>query len=73
MAGWRADLAAAGLGALSAAALPPVHAMPVLLVCVPGLLALIDGAQGWAGRCAAASCSGCATTSSGSTGSPRRS
>ncbi len=23
--------------------------MPVLLVCVPGLLALIDGAQGWAG------------------------
>ncbi len=47
--GWRADLAAAGFGALSAAALPPVHAIPVLLVCVPGLLALIGGAQGWAG------------------------
>jgi apolipoprotein N-acyltransferase len=47
--GWRADLAAAGLGALSAAALPPVYAIPVLLICVPGLLALIDGAQGWAG------------------------
>ncbi len=49
MAGWRADLAAAGLGALSAAALPPVHVVPVLLVCVPGLLALIDGAKGWPG------------------------
>jgi apolipoprotein N-acyltransferase len=47
--GWRADLAAAGLGALSAAALPPVYAIPVLLLCVPGLLALIEGAQGWAG------------------------
>ncbi len=73
MAGWRADLASAGLGALSAAALPPVYAVPVLLVSVPGLLALIDGAQGWAGRCGAASSSACATTSSGSTGSPRRS
>src|ERR1700722_3278707 len=44
--GFRADLAALGLGALSAAALPPVHAIPVLLVAVPGLLALIDGARG---------------------------
>ncbi len=53
MAGWRADLAAAGLGALSAAALPPVYAIPVLLVSVPGLMALIDGAKGWGGalRC----------------------
>ena len=47
--GWRADLAAAGLGALSAAALPPVYAIPVLLISVPGLLALIGGARGWAG------------------------
>jgi apolipoprotein N-acyltransferase len=47
--GWRADLAAAGFGALSAAALPPVHLIPVLLICVPGLLALLDSAQGWAG------------------------
>ena len=47
--GWRADAAAALLGALSAAALPPVHAIPVLLLCVPGLLALIDGAPGWLG------------------------
>ncbi len=44
--GWRADLAAAGLGALSAAALPPVHAIPVLLLAVPGLLCLIGGSRG---------------------------
>ena len=43
--GFRADLAALVFGALSAAALPPVHAIPVLLVSVPGLLALIDGAR----------------------------
>jgi apolipoprotein N-acyltransferase len=43
--GLRADLAALGLGALSAAALPPIHAIPLLLVAVPGLLALLDGAQ----------------------------
>ena len=49
LSGWRADLAAACLGALSAAALPPVHAIPVLLICVPGLLALVGGAKGWAG------------------------
>jgi apolipoprotein N-acyltransferase len=47
--GLRADLAALALGALSAAALPPVHAIPVLLISVPGLLALLDGARGpWA-------------------------
>lgn len=44
--GLRADMAALGFGALSAAALPPVHAIPVLLVSVPGLLALLDGARG---------------------------
>ena len=49
LSGWRADLAAAGFGALSAAALPPVHAIPVLLICVPGLLILVDAAKGWAG------------------------
>jgi apolipoprotein N-acyltransferase len=43
--GWRADLAGFGLGALSAAALPPIHLIPVLLLCTPGLLALIDGAR----------------------------
>jgi len=44
--GWRADLAAFGFGALSAAALPPVHLVPVLLVSVPALLALLNGARG---------------------------
>ncbi len=44
--GWRTDLAAAGLGALSAAALPPLHAIPVLLLAVPGLLSLIDASSG---------------------------
>ena len=66
-------LAAAGLGALAAAALPPVHAIPVLLVAVPGLLALLDGAPGArrGGLARLRSALGC--TSSGSTGSPRRS
>jgi apolipoprotein N-acyltransferase len=41
--GWRADLAAFGFGVLAAAALPPVFAIPVLLVSVPALLTLIDG------------------------------
>jgi apolipoprotein N-acyltransferase len=44
--GWRADLTALLLGALSAAALPPVHAIPILLLAIPGLLALIDAAPG---------------------------
>jgi len=49
LAGWRADLAAACLGALSAAALPPLHMIPALLLAVPGLLLLIDGSPGaWA-------------------------
>jgi apolipoprotein N-acyltransferase len=45
--GWRADLSALGLGALAAAALPPVCAVPALLLATPGLLALIDGAAGF--------------------------
>ncbi len=40
---WRARAVAAGLGLLAAAALPPVYALPVLLVAVPGLIWLIDG------------------------------
>jgi apolipoprotein N-acyltransferase len=44
MRGLRADLAALGLGALAAAALPPFHVIPVLLVAVPGLLVLVDAA-----------------------------
>ncbi len=46
LAGWRADLAATGLGCLAAAALPPLHVIPVLLLAVPGLLMLIDGSRG---------------------------
>ena len=42
--GARADLAAGALGAVSALALPPLHLLPLLLVAVPGLLALVDGA-----------------------------
>ena len=45
--GWRADLAALGIGAISAAALPPVHAIPVLLLAIPALLALISAAPNW--------------------------
>ncbi len=44
--GWRADLAATLAGMLAAAALPPVHAVPVLLVSVPILLVQITEAPG---------------------------
>ena len=46
---WRADLAAACLGALAALALPPLTFVPVLLISVPGLLMLIDGTASWRG------------------------
>lgn len=45
--GWRAFVTAAALGALAALALPPVHAVPVLLLALPGLLAMIGAAPGW--------------------------
>ncbi len=45
--GWRAFVTAAALGALAALALPPVHAVPVLLLAVPGLLAMIGVAPTW--------------------------
>lgn len=35
------------IGALAAAALPPVYALPVLLVSFGGLVLLIDAARGW--------------------------
>jgi apolipoprotein N-acyltransferase len=44
--GWRADLAAAVTGAVSAAALPPVHLIPILLITIPTLLVIIDAAPG---------------------------
>ena len=42
--GRQAGFAAVALGALSALALPPLHVLPVLLIAVPGLLALLEGA-----------------------------
>ncbi|EFH13331.1 putative apolipoprotein N-acyltransferase, partial [Pseudoroseomonas cervicalis ATCC 49957] len=42
--GRRPLLAAFLLGLLSALALPPLYAVPVLLLAIPGLLALLDGA-----------------------------
>jgi apolipoprotein N-acyltransferase len=45
--GWRAFATALGLGALAAAALPPVHAVPVLWLSIAGLLAMLDAAPGW--------------------------
>jgi apolipoprotein N-acyltransferase len=47
--GHQANLAAAVLGALSALALPPLYGLPVLLIAIPGLIALIDGAASWRG------------------------
>ncbi len=43
--GWRRAVAAAGLGALSAGALPPLHLLPLLWLAFPGLLWLLDGAR----------------------------
>src|SRR5690348_14715870 len=45
--GFRADLAAFALGFLAATVLPPMYAVPVLLISVPGLLTLIDSARNW--------------------------
>lgn len=42
--GVRADLTAGGFGALAALAFPPVFAFPVLFICFPILLTLIDAA-----------------------------
>ena len=47
LAGWRRTCVALGLGALSAAALPPLYAVPVLLIAFPGLIWLLEGASGW--------------------------
>ncbi|MBY0337748.1 MAG: apolipoprotein N-acyltransferase [Acetobacteraceae bacterium] len=43
----RPALAALGLGAASALALPPVHAVPVLLLTLPGFLGLIGRETSW--------------------------
>src|SRR6478609_6693367 len=43
---WRADLALALAGALSALALPPLHLIPVLLLTIPALVTRIGTAGG---------------------------
>jgi apolipoprotein N-acyltransferase len=45
--GWTRRAVAAGAGIIAAAALPPVHALPVLLISFPCLIWLIDGTQNW--------------------------
>ena len=49
LSGWRADLAAAALGAVTALALPPVTFAPALFIGLPGLLLLLDGSASWRG------------------------
>jgi apolipoprotein N-acyltransferase len=44
--GWRADLVAAVSGVVSAFALPPLYGLPALLIGIPALLCLIEGARG---------------------------
>jgi apolipoprotein N-acyltransferase len=44
--GWRADLAAVAAGAVTALALPPLYGLPALLIGIPALLCLIQGARG---------------------------
>ncbi|PWC34387.1 acyltransferase [Azospirillum sp. TSO35-2] len=45
LSGWRRLAAAAALGGLATLALPPVDALPVLLVAFPGLIWLLEGAR----------------------------
>ncbi len=47
--GWRGLAVAAGLGVLSAFALPQFCFIPLLLVCVPGLLFLVGSRRSWRG------------------------
>ncbi len=48
--GWRRRGGLAGLGALAALALPPLHVVPVLLVAIPGLVWAWDGSRSHLGR-----------------------
>ena len=47
--GWRLAVTAAGLGALAALALPPLHVIPALWLAVPALLVLIGAQPGMIG------------------------
>jgi apolipoprotein N-acyltransferase len=51
--GWRRAVLAMVVGALSTLALPPVHAIPILWICFPILIWLIDGAPRHRGAFAA--------------------
>ena len=44
--GWRADVAGFVSGAMAALALPPLYVLPALLIGIPVLLCLIQGARG---------------------------
>ena len=44
---WSGSLIAATFGAIGAAALPPLHLIPVLFLVIPGLLALLGDKSGW--------------------------
>ena len=45
--GWSRKILASVAGVFAAAALPPIHAVPLLLISFPCLIWLIDGAQTW--------------------------
>ena len=45
LAGWRRWLLSFALGAIATVALPPLNAVPVLLISIPGLLWLIDSSR----------------------------
>jgi len=47
--GWRRFVVALLAGALATAALPPFHIVPVLLLVLPCLVWLLDGARSWRG------------------------
>ncbi len=45
--GWSRRAAAVGFGILATAALPPIHAVPLLFISFPCLLWLLDGTSNW--------------------------
>ena len=45
--GWPRNMLASVAGVFATAALPPIHAVPLLLIAFPCLIWLIDGAQTW--------------------------
>ncbi len=51
--GWRRYLLAVVLGASAAAALPPLHLLPLLVIAFTGLVWLVAGSKGWRGAFAA--------------------